>query len=131
MIQEIVNEYMEKKEKILQTIKEIEEEYSNCESLRYGSLVEALCRNISYLSDNFRELWLGSYLGTLVFVIENEESEDDIYTTFVYYGSCTHCDTMQRILEDSDSEEEKYKQLMTVCLHLIQHMKLINIKEAR
>ena len=39
--------------------------------------------------------------------------------TYVNYGSCSYCDTMQGILYESDT---KVEDLMTLALHMIQRM---------
>ena len=78
----------------------------------------------------------GDYQGTLVFVIGQTGYQPATYwATKVSYGSCSGCDTLQAIEEDtqdvagSDWEQELTDQaindLCTLALHMIQNMKEI------
>lgn len=51
---------------------------------------------------------------------------EDYLMTHTYYGSCSGCDTLLKIIdfyEEDYPNEEQVKQLMTLSLHLIQRMK--------
>ena len=76
----------------------------------------------------------GNHSGSLLFIFPSElysPSVQDYLYTSVNYGSCTGCDTLQRILsnlEDNSNLEEVKKEidnLMTVSLHLVQNMKYL------
>jgi hypothetical protein len=68
----------------------------------------------------------GEYQGTLIYVIGEPGYQPSNYVvTKVDYGSCSGCDTLDRILEDTDNQEQQLNDLLTLCLHIIQHMKLV------
>lgn len=54
-------------------------------------------------------------------------SERDYLVSYVDYGSCSCCDTLQSIqfgkTLNEKLSEQSVKDYMTLCLHLIQHMK--------
>ena len=70
----------------------------------------------------------GDYQGTLIFVFPEytyQPSTSETYYTFVDYGSCSGCDTLQGILTcyyDELPTEGMVKELMTLSLHLIQNI---------
>ena len=73
-------------------------------------------------SENFTMIDDGDYQGTLLFVIPEkiyQPCAGNYLMTYVNYGSCSYCDTMQNILYESDT---KVEDLMTLALHMIQHM---------
>ena len=73
-------------------------------------------------SENFTTIDDGDYQGTLLFVIPEklyQPCASNYLMTYVSYGSCSYCDTMQNILYESD---DKVEDLMTLALHMIQHM---------
>lgn len=68
----------------------------------------------------------GEYQGTLLYIIPIEEYQPlvkDYFLTWVEYGSCSVCDTLQRIIYDSKSQKEKIEGLMTLALHILQNFK--------
>ena len=68
----------------------------------------------------------GEYQGTLIYVIGEPGYQPSNYVvTKVDYGSCSGCDTLDRILEDTDNQEQQLNDLLILCLHIIQHMKLV------
>ena len=73
-------------------------------------------------SENFTMVDNGDYQGTLLFIIPEkiyQPSEDHYLMTYVWYGSCSYCDTMQNILYESNT---KVEDLMSLALHMIQNM---------
>ena len=62
----------------------------------------------------------GDYTGDVVFFIsaDTEGSKNDIFLSYLRYGSCSVCDTLMRAAES----EEKVEDLMRVALHFIQNM---------
>jgi len=79
----------------------------------------------------------GDCQGILIFIIPKDNfylTEKDFLVTYVYYGSCAACDTLKRIRydyfnddngfnDDSVPNQEQIEDYMTLCLHIIQHMK--------
>lgn len=75
----------------------------------------------------------GDYEGTLVFVIPNYDVyPSDFWTTFVSYGSCSVCDTLQAINSHADYDDDgelmkptpkMAEDYLTLALHLLQRMK--------
>lgn len=75
----------------------------------------------------------GDYQGTLLFVIPKntyQPSESEYLMTFVDYGSCSGCDTLEciqgHIMWDEDDKpyvpERVYKELMMLCKDLLTNM---------
>ena len=72
-------------------------------------------------SENFTTIDDGDYQGTLLFVIPErcyQPNAENYLMTYVEYGSCSCCDTMLAILGSDTMVED----LMTLALHMIQHM---------
>lgn len=70
----------------------------------------------------------GSYQGTQVFVIGAQGYQPYTYWYVkMSYGSCSHCDTFQSVMQDwNDDEEVPVKcldGLMTMALHVVQRIK--------
>ena len=68
----------------------------------------------------------GDYQGTLLFIIPlktYQPTQEEYIYTFVDYGSCSGCDTLLAIL--GDEPEQRTKDLMTLCLRLLQNMKYL------
>jgi hypothetical protein len=63
----------------------------------------------------------GDYTGDVIFFIsaDTEGSKNDIFLSYLRYGSCSVCDTLMRAAES----EEKVEDQMRVALHFIQNMK--------
>ena len=62
----------------------------------------------------------GDYTGDVIFFIsaDTEGSKNDIFLSYLRYGSCSVCDTLMRAAES----EEKVEDFMRVALHFIQNM---------
>lgn len=62
----------------------------------------------------------GDYTGDVIFFIsaDTEGSKNDIFLSYLRYGSCSVCDTLMRAAES----EERVEDLMRVALHFIQNM---------
>lgn len=68
----------------------------------------------------------GHHQGTLVFVVAAKTYQpDDYWYTKVNYGSCSGCDTLQRIQEWDDGlpTEQQAADYTTLALHMLQGMK--------
>lgn len=83
-------------------------------------------------SKNIIEIDNGDYQGTLLYIIPQDTyqpSESEYLMTYVGYGSCSGCDTLQAIQmwsyddEDvEDGEKEQFtKDMMSLCLNLVQN----------
>ena len=76
----------------------------------------------------------GDYQGTLLFVIASSNYQPDTYWYVkVYYGSCSGCDTLQRIREDYRSDQDlkipndqQIDDYMTLALHIVQKLKKLD-----
>jgi len=72
----------------------------------------------------------GDYQGVLLFVIASGGYQPSEYwTTSVWYGSCSGCDTFQSIMEDSDYDR-RINDYMTLALHITQKLKKIELDPA-
>lgn len=68
----------------------------------------------------------GDYQGTLLFLVPfntYQPSYNEYLMTYVYYGSCSYCDTLQSILMSADNEE-LLNDLLNLCKDII--MRTIN-----
>lgn len=68
----------------------------------------------------------GNYQGTLLYVIPfntYQPSAHEYVYTFVEYGSCSGCDTLQGIhnYDEGIPSESQVKDYMELCLHLLQN----------
>ena len=63
----------------------------------------------------------GDYTGDVIFFIsaDTEGSKNDIFLSYLRYGSCSICDTLMRAAES----EERVEDQMRIALHFIQNMK--------
>lgn len=69
----------------------------------------------------------GDYQGTLLFVIPADEYQPyDYWYVRVGYGSCSACDTLKSIIDDSDSKEQQINDLFTLALHIFQGLKKLD-----
>lgn len=71
----------------------------------------------------------GDYQGTLLFVIpEIGYQPHKYYYVMVDYGSCSGCDTLQRIRDYSDlpPTEQQVADYMTLALHIVQKLKVMS-----
>lgn len=71
--------------------------------------------------DRIEEIDHGDYQGTLIYVIGGQGYQPYQYWYVkVSYGSCSGCDTLQHILDDSENVVDE---LMTLALHIVQELK--------
>lgn len=74
-------------------------------------------------TSNITKIDNGNYQGTLLFLIPfdtYQPSYNEYLMTYVYYGSCSGCDTLQSILI-SDDKEEILNDLVNLCKDIIMH----------
>lgn len=75
--------------------------------------------------DNITEINNGEYQGTLIYVIPFkcmfQPTESDYLITFADYGSCSGCDTIERILNDWNDEitDTQVEDFMMLCKDII------------
>lgn len=74
----------------------------------------------------------GSYQGTMLFIFHNKSklyiTERDYIVTYVDYGLCSVCDTLQSIQESNYNEKptkEQVEDYITLCLHLLQNCEYV------
>jgi len=73
----------------------------------------------------------GDYQGTQIFIIPADTYQpevEDYVMTDTYYGSCSGCDTLQRICdyEYGLPTEDQVVQYMTLALHLVQKIRRLS-----
>ena len=132
MIAEIIKQWEENKYKL-------EEYFKNTNQTEYDSYevivkkVFELCLSNAYsrdgwCSDKMTVIDDGDYQGTQIFIIPADTYQpevEDYVMTDTYYGSCSGCDTLQRICnyEYGLPTEEQVAQYMTLALHLVQKIR--------
>jgi len=118
MIQKFIDVFMSSKDKL-------EAQFSESHPEGYLEVVRAVVSVLPDLSNkHINELEFGSYQGDYVYVISNEW-EDKFWYVIVGYGSCSGCDTLQSIGNDSfkDPTVEQVKDYMTLALHIVQGLR--------
>ena len=127
MIQEFVNAFMENKDKIREVFKASHPE-------DYGAIVKTV---ISFMPEvnsvkpdveRIHTIDDGGYQGTLVYVIGEEGYQPSVYWyVFVDYGSCSGCDTLQRILNYSNDPptDEQANDYTKLALDIVTGLKLM------
>lgn len=128
MIKDIVERFMQAKP-------ELEERLKERHPFGYVDLVRLVVQAInpgrqSGLPDPDRivEIDDGHYQGIVVFVIGETGYQPSTYWYVrVEYGSCSACDTLQGIqgYDDSPPTNEQVSQYMTLALHIVQRMKVM------
>ena len=104
----------------------------------YEALVKIVVNNIinpdldeydSFDTERIHTIDDGDYQGTQVFIMPKNEYQPSIYlVTMQHYGSCSWCDTLQGIhnYDDELPTKDQIKCYMSLSLHLIQQMKILN-----
>lgn len=139
MIKKVMDQWAKNKDKLREALAK-DKELNMCD---YDYLVEKVVHVILNESKDHEDLfddgiiWNingittindGDYQGTLLFIIPRatyQPCESEYLITYVNYGSCSVCDTLQGI-QDYSNELPTEKQLddyTTLCLHLCENMK--------
>jgi len=145
MIQKFVDRFMFVKP-------ELEKKFSENHIYSYKDLVEITLSSISHMDEDYEEkeekdnkeedryypemdvskihvIDDGHYQGTQLFIIPADEYQPSTYyAVYVWYGSCSGCDTLQRIndcFDDSNPSEQAVDDYMTLALHIVQGLKII------
>ena len=121
MIKELIREYEEKKEVIFEEVKK-DAIHSDFE---LKDLITAIFVEVEHEDISVSQLTTGGYTGENLFVIANRWG-DFKYIIKLEYGSCSGCDTFISAL-DTYQYDKDFKDLETLCLHIIQRTKDINI----
>lgn len=136
MIEEFTKAWFEKNQILRQRF---EKKYPDS----YKEIVETVVTDVLSSEDYYdrdpdpkriHEIDDGHYQGTLVYVIGATGYQPEKYWYCkVGYGSCSGCDTLENIVgyasAEEDSEDERKKkvdELMTLALHIVQNMRLMN-----
>ncbi|MEL3959454.1 hypothetical protein NST17_20085 [Caldifermentibacillus hisashii] len=122
--------------------KDIEDNFAEYNNASYKDLVVKVVDIIfndeddyygdKFDSENITEIDNGDYQGTLLYIIPQDTyqpSESEYLMTYVGYGSCSGCDTLQAIQmwsfddEDvrDDEKEQFIKDMLGLCLNLVQN----------
>lgn len=127
MIDAFVQRFDEKRDDIKQMIRDGVRD-PDYETL-FGYVVTALSNPEDYMGtpdpERIHRVDDGHYQGTLVFVVaETGYQPSQYWATKVNYGSCSGCDTLQRILGWSEEAltDTQVEDLFTLCLHMLQNM---------
>ncbi len=122
--------------------KDIEDNFAEYNNASYKDLVVKVVDIIfndeddyygdKFDSENITEIDNGDYQGTLLYIIPQntyQPSESEYLMTYVGYGSCSGCDTLQAIqmwnFDDEgvsgDEKEQFIKDMLGLCLNLVQN----------
>lgn len=136
MVKEFIESWEKNKHKIEKHLKENEiRTYDSYKELFELLLQYVINDEIEYGKfGNVTVLNDGDYQGTYIFIANREyyqPSESDYISTFVSYGSCSGCDTLQSIIYDITNydnglaSESQVEDFMTLILHMLQRCKYI------
>lgn len=112
--------------------------YENLVKILFQECVNPYCKLLLYCADfNFDDLTTidnGEYQGTLIFLIPTntyDPSVTEYVFTYVNYGSCSGCDTLQGIhrYESGYPTEGQVNDYMELLLHLLQHCRWLIPRE--
>ena len=133
MIKYCLRKWEENKDLLLEDIKN-DKKINSC---NYKYLVEKVVKIILnkrvtstdtvWDADKITEIDDGEYTGTLLYLIPEytlEPAEHEYLMTFVRYGSCPVCDTLQGVqtFRDECPNEAQVKDFMTLCKDLVTDM---------
>jgi len=136
MIPEMINQWEENKHKLEEYFRTTnQDEYASS----YEQIVIKLFEICLLKADDDYEFDIsnmtvidhGDYGGTQIFIIPKNKYQPelkDYIMTNTYYGSCSGCDTLQRICgyENGLPKKEQIKEYMTLALHLVQKLKWLD-----
>lgn len=113
-----------------QTLREKLAEDTSLNNCDYMHLVELITKYIlgeEWDANNITEIDNGAYQGTILFLIPRDTyqpSEYEYLMTYIGYGSCSVCDTLQGIQEWGKTKPtpEQLDDFMALCKDLITNM---------
>lgn len=98
--------------------------------LRISNTLKTCMTNGNMYDENrVVQIDFGDWQGTKVYIFPKATYQPlpfETFTTWVYYGSCSGCDTLLRLAETVD-KKVKLTGYMSLCLHLLQHIRSIDI----
>lgn len=106
-------------------------DYTDCVADDYETLLNRILATIFdgyFEADSICQVgYANDYEGTLVFTFYTHEGSDlpsGFYATFVYYGSCSACDTLLSIREDYEyiGCEQIVEELLGLCRDMVTRM---------
>ena len=127
MIQKFVDRFMAKEDWIRDQLSKHPEDYGDVVKI----VVQAIRSEDEYKGPDPERIctidW-GEYQGTLVYVIGDDGYQPTKYWyVFVGYGSCSGCDTLERIRNyepcDAPPNKEQIDDYYTLALHIVQGIK--------
>lgn len=128
MIKDIVDRFMQAKPELERILKQAHPgTYENLVKLVVQSINPSKLPDLPDC-DRIVEIDHGDYQGTLVFVIGESAYQPNVYWYVrIAYGSCSVSDTLQSIqgYDDSPPTDDQIKQYMTLSLHIVQRMKVM------
>lgn len=134
MIQKFVDKFLKNK-KVL--IDQLEKEHPADYAILVKQVITLITSNDDYFDpdpDRITAIDYGDYQGTILFVIACKGYQPSkFWAVFVNYGSCSGCDTLQAIKEDTDEyyqydkppNKRQIDQYMTLALHIVQSIRPI------
>ena len=138
MIKEIVQQWEANKHKLAEYFRNtLQEEYGDYDII-LKKLFELCLHDVDgeliYDIEQMTKIDNGDYEGTIIYLIPQQRyvpRAEHYLVTFVYYGSCSGCDTLQGIhgYDRDFPSEEQVKQYMILALHLVQKMKWLYSEE--
>lgn len=81
--------------------------------------------DITFDTENITEIDNGDYQGTLLYLIPfdtYQPDESEYLMTYVGYGSCSGCDTLQGIQSSIDENDKQINDFMTLCRDIVSHI---------
>lgn len=129
MIKEFITRFMANKESL-------REDFSRKHPKSYRHIVKKVIKTIASTEDyardydpdpnRIREIKYDGWSGTLVYIIpEKKYQPSKFWYINVNYGSCSSCDTLERILEENTLKpsETQLDNYMLLALHIVQNIK--------
>jgi len=128
MNKDIIEQWEANKGKLEEYFKTTKQEnYDDYKDI-FEKIVELILTNEKYDTKRITEIDDGDYQGMKIFIIPEDTYQpyiDNYLFTYVDYGSCSGCDTLQSIHEYENDlpTKEQVEEYMTLALHIIQRMK--------
>ena len=127
MIKDVIESW-EKNKHFLQELIET----TNQDKISYNWFVTNISKLILDIENPIvHEINDGEYQGTMLYLITDnsiyQPSVSNYYFTYVWYGSCSGCDALEgiRCYSNELPDDKQVKEYMTLCLHIVQRIKLL------
>ena len=128
MLKYCVNKWERNKERLRPALEKIAREdqwigYTDLMKLVVEKILNDNEENTEWNAERLAVIDYGSYQGSMLFIVPRDiyqPGPEDVLMTYINYGSCSVCDTLQRAMEQE--YEQEVRDLLTICLHLIQNM---------